>query len=125
VSGQVRAGADVVDLIEACFPGGSMTGAPKRRAVQILASIEGGPRGLYSGCYGWLGGFGVGNGRDGGGEAELAMSIRCIELRGTAGAGQRALIGAGGGVTSDSVPLRELAEKQLKASALLTALCSG
>lgn len=113
VSGSLRQGLGVVDALAACFPGGSMTGAPKRSAVSILASLERGSRGLYSGCFGWLGDDG---------NAELAMSIRCIELRPQPGGGQLARIGAGGGITSDSDPESELAEKELKAAALVAAL---
>lgn len=113
VSGELREGADIFDAITACFPGGSMTGAPKRRAVQVLADLEARPRGLYSGCFGWLGDDG---------DAELAMSIRGIELRGAADGAQLALVGAGGGVTSDSDARLELAEKHLKAKPLLAAL---
>lgn len=113
VGGELRAGRDVFDAIETCFPGGSMTGAPKRRAVEILRQLEGAPRGLYSGCFGWVGD---------GGDAELAMTIRSVELRaGGAGPGA-ARIGAGGGVTADSDPERETAEKHLKAAPLLAAL---
>lgn len=113
VAGTLRAGADVFDAIEVCFPGGSMTGAPKRRAVEILSELEGAPRGLYSGCFGWV---------DDGGDAELAMTIRSVELRAGDGAPGVALIGAGGGITADSDPERETAEKHLKAAPLLTAV---
>ncbi|QZY52280.1 anthranilate synthase component I family protein [Leucobacter tenebrionis] len=113
VAGTLRAGADVFDAIEVCFPGGSMTGAPKRRAVEILRELEGAPRGLYSGCFGWVGD---------GGDAELAMTIRSVELRAVDGAPGLALIGAGGGITADSDPERETAEKHLKAAPLLTAV---
>ncbi len=124
VSGELRPGTDVFDAVEACFPGGSMTGAPKRRAVEILASLEGGPRGLYSGCFGWI---------DREGDAELAMTIRCVELRGAearasrirgANRGRRslALVGAGGGITVDSDPASEVAEKHLKAAPSLAGL---
>lgn len=111
VAGTLAAGIDVWDAVGAAFPGGSMTGAPKRRAVQLLAPIEGGPRGLYAGCFGWI---------DRGGDAELAMTIRSVELR----RGDRpcAHVGAGGGVTIDSIPEREVAEKHLKAAALFDAL---
>ena len=111
VAGTLAAGVDVWDAVGAAFPGGSMTGAPKRRAVQLLAAIEGGPRGLYAGCFGWI---------DRGGDAELAMTIRSVELR----RGDRpcAHVGAGGGVTIDSIPEREVAEKHLKAAALFAAL---
>lgn len=113
VAGELREGLDVFDVLEACFPGGSMTGAPKRRAVQMLALLERGPRGLYSGCFGWLADDG---------DAELAMAIRCIELRGLGAPHARAAVGAGGGVTSDSEPAAELSEKLLKAAPLLDAL---
>lgn len=115
VSGRLRKGSDVFDAIEACFPGGSMTGAPKRRAVEILASLEQRPRGLYSGCFGWIAGSG---------DAELAMTIRSIELRGL-GSAPEARVGAGGGITADSDPARERAEKDLKAAPLLAVLVTG
>lgn len=113
VQGTLSEGNRVADAIAACFPGGSMTGAPKRRAVELLAGLESGPRGLYSGCFGWL---------DDAGDAELAMTIRGIELRGLKAPLQRALIGAGGGVTADSDPESERAEKDLKAASLFAAI---
>lgn len=117
VTGHLRAGCDVGDAIEACFPGGSMTGAPKRSAVEILAGLESGPRGLYSGCFGWI---------DDAGDAELAMTIRGIELRGRglsdSTAMARALVGAGGGITIDSDPAAERRERDLKAAAMLANL---
>lgn len=108
VSGQLAEGNTVIDALITSFPGGSMTGAPKRRAVELLAEFEAGARGLYSGCFGWI---------DASGDAELAMTIRSVELR-----GDRILIGAGGGITADSAPLRELDEKHLKARSLIAAL---
>jgi anthranilate/para-aminobenzoate synthase component I len=114
VSGRIAAGAGLEQVLEACFPGGSMTGAPKRRAVELLAELEGRPRGLYSGCFGWI---------DASGDAELAMTIRGIELRGDGRTNyDRALIGAGGGITVDSNADREVAEKHLKADSLIAAL---
>jgi anthranilate synthase component 1 len=108
ITGQLAAGRTAVDAIEACFPAGSMTGAPKLRATQLLDSLERRPRGLYSGCFGYLG-------LDG--RVDLAMTIRSIVLdeRG-------ATVGAGGGITALSVPADELAEAKLKAAALLAAL---
>ena len=116
VRGRLAQGLSGIDALISCFPGGSMTGAPKRSAVEILAAIEGGPRGLYSGCFGWV---------DEGGDLELAMSIRGVEFRGASGPGDPAhmLIGAGGGITADSDPERELAERDLKAAALIAAAC--
>ena len=117
VEGRLTPGLDAIDAIEACFPGGSMTGAPKRRAVEILRDLEGGSRGLYSGCFGWLGADG-----DGISEAELAMTIRSVELRGLGTLTATARVGAGGGITIDSDPAREEAERRLKAAPLLRAL---
>ena len=112
VSGRLREGISAIDAIEACFPGGSMTGAPKHRAVELLAGLEGGPRGLYSGCFGWIAGE----------EAELAMTIRSIEMRGLGTASATAIVGAGGGITADSDPDAEERERRLKAAPLLAAL---
>lgn len=108
VSGQLHEGRDVLDLIAHSFPAGSMTGTPKRSAIEILRRLEGAPRGLYSGCFGYLSNDGC---------ADLAMVIRSIVF-----AGGRASIGSGGGITAHSQADAELAEVQLKAAALLAAL---
>ena len=134
VRGVLRQQVGLAELIAAVFPGGSMTGAPKLSAVEILAALEGVPRGIYSGCFGWI---------DDRGSLELAMTIRSVVLTGdiserggSAGraaqetpGGERgarrftlAELGAGGGITSDSIPERELAEMHLKAAPLLRAL---
>jgi anthranilate synthase component 1 len=94
-------------VVTALFPAGSMTGAPKRRAVEILEEIESGERGIYSGAFG----------RIGGGDAHLAMTIRAIVCE-----GDTATLGVGGGITIDSVPDNEVREVGVKAHALLTAL---
>jgi anthranilate synthase component 1 len=111
IQGRLRSGLGGVDAIAACLPAGSMTGAPKQRATEILDRLEGRPRGLYAGAFGYLG-------RDG--RVDLAMTIRSIVLdeRG-------ATIGTGGGITALSVPEEELAEARLKAAALLGALGVG
>ncbi len=116
VTGTLRADQDLCDALAACLPGGSMTGAPKQRAVQLLSELEAGSRGLYSGCFGWINAEQT--------HAELAMTIRSIELRwrGDRGASVHARIGAGGGITAESVAAQELAEKALKAQALIDAL---
>ena len=108
ITGQVREGLDVVDVLEATFPAGSMTGAPKKRAVEILQQLEGHPRGLYSGTYGvWRAD----------GSAEFAMTIR------TAVVGPDSLtIGVGGGITALSQPSEEIREVGIKAKAFLRAL---
>lgn len=108
VEGRLREGLDALDAVSACFPAGSMTGAPKRRAIELLDALERGPRGIYSGAFGYLG-------LDGG--ADLAMVIRSIVVDGA-----RATVGAGGGVTALSDPAAEVAEMRLKSAALLRAL---
>ncbi len=108
VEGRLRAGLDAVDVIAACFPAGSMTGVPKRRAIELLAAWEGAPRGVYSGAFGYLGADG---------SADLAMVIRSILVENGV-----ATVGAGGGITALSVPEEEVAEMRLKARVLLRAL---
>ena len=108
VEGRLRPGLDALDAVAACLPAGSMTGAPKRRAIELLAELEVGPRGIYSGAFGYLGADGT---------ADLAMVIRSIVVEGAL-----ATVGAGGGVTSLSEPVDELAEMRLKAAALVRAL---
>ena len=108
VEAKLKPGLDVFDAIEACFPAGSMTGAPKIRAMEILSDLEQGPRGIYSGCFGYISYRGA---------ADLAMTIRTIVFE-----DGKATIGIGGGITIDSDPQAELLETKLKARALLSAL---
>ena len=108
VQGQLRHDATALDALDASFPGGSMTGAPKLRAIEIIEQLEGGPRGIYSGAIGYLAASGA---------ADLGMTIRTIVFR-----GGRASIGVGGGITIDSNPAAELEETKLKAKALLRSL---
>jgi len=108
VRGRLAEGFDGVDAVAACFPAGSMTGAPKRNATLILDSLELRARGVYAGAFGY---FGLD------GRIDLAMVIRSIVID-RAGA----TVGAGGGITALSVPLEELAEAKLKAAALLAVL---
>jgi para-aminobenzoate synthetase component I len=111
VRGQLASGLVGMDAVVACFPAGSMTGTPKSSATRILDSLEGAPRGIYSGVFGY---FGLD------GRIDLAMVIRSIVLT-----PQGATIGTGGGITALSDPEEELAEVKLKAAALLLALGSG
>ena len=108
VVGRLRDGLDVFDAISASFPGGSMTGAPKLRAMQLIDELEAGERGIYSGALGYLG-------IDG--SADLGMVIRTIVFE-----PHGVRIGIGGGITSDSAPSDELEETRIKAKALLEAL---
>lgn len=108
VEARLRDGLGAVDVIASCLPGGSMTGAPKQRATEILDALEDRPRGLYAGAFGYLG-------LDG--RADLAMTIRSIVLDAVG-----ATVSAGGGITALSDPADEVAEVHLKARALLDAL---
>jgi anthranilate/para-aminobenzoate synthase component I len=108
VSGTLRAGTTIRDLLDAAFPAGSMTGAPKASAMEILAELEGAPRGVYSGAFGWIGDVGA---------ADLAMVIRSIVVEPDA-----TWVGAGGGITWRSVAASEVAEVGIKARAPLAAV---
>lgn len=108
VEGRLRADAGLGEVLSAVFPAGSMTGAPKHRAIELLDGLEPTPRGIYAGAFGYLG-------RDG--RVDLGMTIRSIVLD-----SDGATIGTGGGITAGSVPEEELAEAKLKADALLRVL---
>lgn len=107
VEGRLRPGLAAADALAAAFPAGSMTGAPKLSAMRILAGLERGPRGVYSGCFGYLAADG---------SADLAMVIRSLRFRDST-----VTIGAGGGITALSVPQEELEEVHVKAAALFRA----
>ena len=110
VTGRLRAGLGPFDLLHACFPGGSITGAPKIRAMEILESLEPVRRHLYTGAIGWIGWNG---------DADLNIAIR------TATATPDALHwSAGGGITADSDPAAEYEESLAKGEGLRRALGS-
>ncbi|MCS5720855.1 anthranilate synthase component I family protein [Herbiconiux sp. CPCC 203407] len=108
IEGILAEGRNGLDAVAACFPAGSMTGAPKRSAVHTLAALEGGPRGIYSGVFGYFS-------RDG--ALDLAMVIRSIVLD-----DHGATVGAGGGITALSEPVDEVEETRVKAAVLLAVL---
>ncbi len=104
VTGKLAEGHDAFDLLHACFPGGSITGAPKIRAMEILESLEPVRRHIYTGAIGWM---------DWDGDADWNVAIR------TACVTQDAILfGAGGGVTADSDPDAEYRETLVKAEGL-------
>ncbi|WP_331768246.1 aminodeoxychorismate synthase component I [Embleya sp. NBC_00896] len=108
IRGTLRPEIDAVGCARACFPGGSMTGAPKLRTLAIIDALEAGPRGVYSGALGYFSASGT---------ADLSIVIRTAVLRdGTA------TTGAGGAIVLDSDPDAEHAEMLLKAAATLQAL---
>jgi para-aminobenzoate synthetase len=108
VRGQLRSDATELDGVRACFPPGSMTGAPKLRTMEILDRLEERARGPYSGAIGY---FALGGGCD------LSVTIRTIVL-----AAEEASIGAGGAITLQSDAQNELREVLLKAYAPMRAL---
>ncbi|WP_214367113.1 aminodeoxychorismate synthase component I [Pseudonocardia sp. H11422] len=116
VRGELATGRGDAALLAAAFPPGSVTGAPKVRAVEIIEELEGRPRGLFTGALGYaspLAGL------------ELAVAIRTLEVDGSGGGPARARLGVGGGVTVDSTPAEEWAECLTKAAPLLRVLGDG
>ena len=108
VSGELSDGKSSLDALRALFPGGSMTGAPKIKAMELIANMESEPRAGYSGAMGW-----IADNQD----MELAMVIRTAIFE-----ADKVSIGIGGGITADSKAENEHEEIQLKATALASAL---
>ncbi len=108
VEGRLRSGLDSLDALAAVFPGGSIAGAPKRSAMQLLSDLEPVPRGVYTGTVGWIG-FDR--------SADLSVAIRSGFL-----ANGLLSFGAGGGIVADSTPDAEWMELHLKARAFLRAI---
>lgn len=108
VRGRLRDDASPGQVIAAVFPGGSITGCPKVRCMQIIAELEGVGRGAYTGAMGWLN-------RDG--DMDLNILIRSAELE-----GDTLRFRTGAGIVADSTPDRELAETRAKARGMLLAL---
>ena len=107
-----RAILDLVDLMQASFPPGSITGAPKVRAMEIISELEGEARGPYCGALGWM---------TPDGEMDLNVMIRTASLR-RQDDRWSAEIRSGGGVVADSDPDAEFEETLAKASALKAAM---
>ena len=109
VTGRLRAGLDALDAFRATFPAGTMTGAPKVRAMEIIDELEPERRGAYAGAVGYI--------AAGAARMDLAITIRtCVLFEGIAS------IQTGAGIVQDSVPASEWAETENKARALLTAI---
>lgn len=108
VTGKVAEGRTAFDVLTACFPAGTLSGAPKPRALQIIEELEPTRRGVYGGCVGYL---------DFAGDSDTAIAIRTALLRdGTA------YVQAGAGVVADSDPVAEDMECRNKAAAVLRAV---
>lgn len=108
VRGLLRPEVDSPQALKALFPGGSITGTPKIRATEIIEEIEGRPRGLYTGCFGYI---------DLSGNMDMTMAIRTAVIR-----DNKLKLGIGSGIVVDSEPEAEFEETTLKASAFLRAL---
>lgn len=108
VVGEMREGCDIVDLLRAAFPGGSITGAPKIRAMEIIDEMEPTARGVYTGGIGYIGP---------GGRADINIAIRTLLLD-----GRRATFQVGGGIVADSEPEAEYRETLDKGRGIMRAL---
>jgi anthranilate synthase component 1 len=108
VQGELAAGLGPWDVIRATFPAGTLTGAPKVRAMQIIRELEKRPRGAYGGAIGY-----VSRGND----LDLAIAIRTVVL-----SEGRFEVTAGAGIVADSIPELEAKETRNKARAALAAI---
>ena len=108
VEGRVRPGLDAYDLMRATFPAGTVSGAPKVRAMEIIEELEGQRRGLYAGAVGYF---------SYDGSMDTCIAIRTMVMQ-----GDRVYVQAGGGIVADSEPAAEYQESVNKARALLVAV---
>ena len=108
ISGQKKANTSTLDVVKYAFPPGSMTGAPKIRAMNVCSELEVQKRGIYSGAIGWFGGDG---------SCDLSVVIRTLIIQGNIFEFQ-----VGGGIVADSTPEQELQELLDKAKGILQAL---
>ena len=108
VTGTLRPETDAIEALAACFPGGSITGAPKKRAMEIIRNLESAPRGIYCGAIGWLG-FN--------GESSFNIAIRTLVRE-----GGRLSYRVGAGIVADSDPQKEYEETLHKAAGIRLAV---
>jgi len=108
VQGKLRHGLNQFDALRACFPAGTVSGAPKVRAMEIIAELERDKRGPYAGAVGYF---------SFSGNLDTAITIRTIVM-----IDDIASVQAGGGIVADSVPEREYEESMNKAQALVKAI---
>ncbi len=111
IKGTLRPEKSAVDCVRAAFPGGSMTGAPKIRTMEIIDSLEEGPRGAYSGALGWFGLSGA---------LDLSIVIRTIVVE-----PDRTTFGVGGAIMALSVPEEEYEETMVKSRAMVAAIAAS
>src|SRR4029077_9926679 len=108
VTGALRPGANAFDLFQACFPAGTVAGAPKIRAMEIIDELESLRRGPYAGAVGYFSYTG---------NMDMAITIRTLVFK-----GNKAYLQAGAGIVADSVPETEYKECHQKAAALFAAV---
>ncbi|MCT9089835.1 aminodeoxychorismate synthase component I [Streptomyces sp. ASQP_92] len=111
IRGRLRPSESAVSCVRAAFPGGSMTGAPKLRTMEIIDGLEGGPRGVYSGALGWFSLSGA---------ADLSIVIRTL-----VSANGRTSFGVGGAIVALSDPEEEYTETVVKSRAMLAAVAAS
>ena len=111
VEGQLEEGMSAIDVFRACFPAGTVSGAPKIRAMQILDELEPVRRGIYAGAVGYF--------AWGGKSMDTAIAIRTLVAK-----DGKAHVQAGAGIVADSVPAAEYEETLAKARALLRVLAT-
>jgi anthranilate/para-aminobenzoate synthase component I len=107
VEGTLRDDVSHAAAVRACFPGGSISGAPKKRAMEVIADLEPFPRGIYTGAIGYFG-FN--------GESQFSIAIRTVVIK-----DNLATFHVGAGIVADSEPDREWQETLDKAAGLLAA----
>ena len=108
VEGELRDGLDCFHALEACLPAGTVSGAPKVRAMEIIEELETHRRGVYGGAVGYV---------DFSGNLDTCIALRTLVIKDGI-----AYIQAGGGIVADSEPVREREESMNKASAMLRAV---
>jgi len=111
VTGELRDGADALDVIIATLPAGTLSGAPKKRACEIIDELEGTKRGVYGGAIGYI---------DFAGNMDMCIGIRMAVLK-----EENVYVQAGAGIVADSVPEKEYMETRNKALAVMKALKEG
>jgi len=109
VEGKLAAGKKPLDALRAAFPAGTLTGAPKVRAMEIISELETARRGPYGGAVGYF--------DDSGQRLDTAITIRTVAFQ-----GRRVSFQAGAGIVADSIPETELAEVEAKSAAMRKAL---
>jgi len=111
VEGDIRRDRDALDAVEAILPAGTLSGAPKIRACEIIEEIEGLPRGIYGGAIGYI---------------DFAGNLdTCIAIRMAVKKDGRVTVQAGGGIVADSVPELEYEESGNKAKAVISAVMNA